>query len=111
MEVPMKKLLIALLALGTLSFVPAAEAARNRKTEKSASCKKDCAPKRTFKQSCPPKCTEKTVVDHVEWIPCKVDGKMPRTCYKTIRTCTDESECCDYETGDAVCLQKGEDLE
>ena len=109
----MKKLLIALLALGALSFAPVVEAGRNRACEKPCkkekACKKECK-KRTFKQSCAPRCSEKTVVDHVKWIPCKVDGKMPVTCYKTIRTCVDESECCDYQSGEPVCLQPGETL-
>lgn len=98
----MKKLLIALLAIGALSFAPVAEARRH--------CKKACPkekcvkPATSFKQSCPPKCEEHTVLTREEWVPTMVPGRQKVKCFTTYRTCTDVKECCKKVPCEVECL-------
>jgi len=82
----MKKLLIGLLALGTLSFVPAAE----------ARCRKACAPKPRC-APCAPQCETKHS-EQIVYEPCtkmiEVKGVCPHTIYTDVTTCVKESKKC-----------------
>ena len=72
----MKKLLVALLALGVLSFAPTAEAGRNRRSGNCAPCKKE-------KPCASPCAAPKREVKVRKWIvqePCKRMVCLPGTC-------------------------------
>jgi hypothetical protein len=104
----MKKFLVAVLALGVLSFAPTVEAKRCPKKE----CKKACPKKeKTFKSCAQPECTETTVLDHSYYVPTMVPGKRRVDCYKTVRTCTNQSECCEEVPCEDECLEDGETID
>jgi hypothetical protein len=88
-----KKILIVLLALGTLNFVPSAEA-RYRKSCRP--CKKVC-PKKVCPRPCVPECTTK-VHREIFYKPCKklveIEGQCPWERCTKVTTCTSESAKC-----------------
>jgi hypothetical protein len=85
----MKKLLIALLALGTLSIVPAAEAGRRSSgsCHKAESCHKPCAPK------CEPVCNvEEYEEEFFKDCMVSVPGKCPYKKCTKVKTCTSSTD-------------------
>lgn len=97
----MKKLLIALFALGTLSFVPV-EAGRGR-----GRCPKACPKKEVCvqtKQTCPPKCSKRTVLTSEKWVPTMVPGRQKVKCYTTYETCSTTNEHCEEVPCEIECL-------
>ena len=94
----MKKLLIALLVLGTLSFVPSAEAARGRSAKKSdAPCKKE--------KPCDKDCTTQTRKVGTRWEKVMVEGKRPVEMFEDVTTCTTTKVRPFEECGEPVCAQ------
>ena len=88
----MKKLLIALLALGTLSIVPTAEAGR-----RGCGKEKTCHAPKACEKPCAPKCNT-VVEERIVYEPCtkmiEVEGQCPHTICKKVTTCETESKRC-----------------
>jgi hypothetical protein len=100
----MKKSLIVLLALGALSFAPAAEAGSRRHCRKACPKEKCVKPETAFKQSCPRKCEEHTVLTSEKWVPTMVPGRQKVKCYTTYKTCSDVEECCKEVPCEIECI-------
>lgn len=92
----MKKLLIALLALGTLSYVPVAEAGYR----KEKSCKKE--------KPCKDNCTKSVKKVGTRYEKVMVPGKRPVHQFEETTTCTTTKVRPFEECGEPVCAIDGD---
>jgi hypothetical protein len=90
----MKKLLVTLLALGTLCVVPSAEA-RYRRGGNGASCAKQKCEKpcpKACAKACDTQCDKRVEYVGTYNKPCTIKGYCPVKCYKEITTTTTTCE-------------------